>query len=63
MKSQDKDKWLMWMLFWEQGWIGEGKREHENTLGLENDLEVMLEIKPTYLTALLKIGDNAKGMG
>lgn len=38
----------------------EGKREHKNTIELENDLDMMLEINFTYLTALLRMSGSAK---
>lgn len=39
----------------------EGRREHKNTIELENDLDMMLEINFTSLTALLRMSGNAKG--
>lgn len=38
----------------------EGRRGHKNTIELENDLDVMLEINFTYLTALLRMSGSAK---
>lgn len=41
---------------------GEGRREHKNTVELENDLEMMRELNFTYLAALLGINGSTKGM-